>query len=286
MVLEEVVAQVPAGRRLAQRRLGVEVIALRGGEALVAFQRIGAGGKALGGEPGGAQAVLRGGAGMQWLAHGAEVGLQAGRLGGGDAEGDGELLVAQAQHAAGRGGGREGADRAGDVEALLIVAGRHQAADPARGLVAGDEALDEQLARRLDLLAERQQGGDDRDRRMAAHGEIDVVVVERMAGRAVDQGGGGRQDLLAAADQGRRTLGAVLDRFADQDVGQVLLRAGNGDGEPVEQALLGALDQVVGEIAPGESGGAAGDFGGDGNGGHGGSLVRVREVSDTRRHVV
>ena len=68
---------------------------------------------------------------MQWLAHRAEVGFQPGGLGGSDAEGDGELLVAQAQHAAGRGGGREGADRAGDVEALLVVAGRHQAADAA-----------------------------------------------------------------------------------------------------------------------------------------------------------
>ena len=251
MVLEEVVAQVPAGRRLAQRRLGVQVVALRGGEALIAFQRIGAGGKALGGQPGGAQAVLRGRAGMQRLAHGAEIGLQPGGLGGGDAEGDGELLVAQAQHAAGRGGGGEGADRAGDVEALLVVAGRHQAADPARGFVAGDEALDEKLARGLRLLAERQQGGDDRDRRMAAHGEIDVVVVERVAGRAVDQGGGGRQDLLGATDQRRRALGAVLERLADQDVGQFLLRAGNGDGEPVEQALLGALDEVVGQVAPG-----------------------------------
>jgi hypothetical protein len=38
MVLEEVVAQVPARRRLAQRLLDIEMIALRGGEALVAFQ--------------------------------------------------------------------------------------------------------------------------------------------------------------------------------------------------------------------------------------------------------
>ena len=103
---------------------------------------------------------------------------------------------------------------------------------------------------------------------MPAHGEIDVVVIERVAGGAVDQGGGGRQDLLGTPDQRCRTFGAVLERLADQDVGQFLLRPGNGDGEPVEQALLGALDQVVGQVAPGESGGAAGDFGGDGNGGH------------------
>jgi hypothetical protein len=131
VVLEEVVAQMPAGRRLAQRRLGVEVIALRGSEALVAFERIGAGGKALGGEARRTQAMLGGRAGMQWLAHRAEVGFQPGGLGGGDAEGDGELLFVQAQHAAGRGGGGEGADRARDVEALLVMAGRHKAAHAA-----------------------------------------------------------------------------------------------------------------------------------------------------------
>ena len=136
------------------------------------------------------------------------------------------------------------------------------------------------------LLAERQQGGDDGDRRVAAHGEVDVVVVERVAGGAVDQGGGGRQDLLGAADQGRRSLGAVLERLADQDVGQFLLRPGNGDGEPVEQALLGALDQVVGQVAPGESGGAAGDFGGDGNGGHAASCDDAAKVSATGRRLV
>ena len=38
VVLEEVVAQVPARRRLAQRGLGVQVIALRGSKALVAFE--------------------------------------------------------------------------------------------------------------------------------------------------------------------------------------------------------------------------------------------------------
>jgi hypothetical protein len=39
------------------------------------------------------------------------------------------------------------------------MAGRDQPADAARGLIAGDEALDEELARGADLLAERQQDG-------------------------------------------------------------------------------------------------------------------------------
>ena len=170
--------------------------------------------------------MLRRRAGVQGLAHRSEIRLEAGGLGGGDAEGDGELLVGEAQHAAGGGGRREGADGAGDVEALEVMAGRHEPADPAGGLVARDEALDEQPARRLDLLAERQQRRHDGHGRMAAHGEVHVVIVERMARRAVDQGGGRGQRLLAAADEARRADGAVLDRLAYQDVGQLVLRAG------------------------------------------------------------
>ena len=90
--------------------------------------------------------MLRRGTGVQRLAHGAEVGLQAGGLRGGDAEGRGELFVVKAQHAAGGGGRGEGANGAGDVETFLVVAWRDEAAHPARGLVAGDETLDEQPA--------------------------------------------------------------------------------------------------------------------------------------------
>jgi len=65
---------------------------------------IGARGKAFGGQAGGAQAMLRRGAGVQRLAHGAEVGFQTGRLCRRDPEGDGELRVAQSQHAPDRSG--------------------------------------------------------------------------------------------------------------------------------------------------------------------------------------
>src|SRR6185437_447831 len=95
VVLEEVVAQMPALRWLAERGIHFEMIALRGGETLVALQRISARGEAPGGQAGGTQAVLRCGAGMEWLAHGAEVGLEASGLGGGNAEGHGELLVGE-----------------------------------------------------------------------------------------------------------------------------------------------------------------------------------------------
>jgi hypothetical protein len=214
---------------------------------------------------------------MQWLAHGAEVRLEAGGLGRGDAEGHRELLIAQAKHAAGCGGRGEGAHRTGNMEALLIVARSNEAADTAGGLVARDEAFDEKATRGLHLLAKSQEGGHDGDCRMAAHGEIHVVIVERMARRAVDQRGGRGQRRFAAADETRGALGAVFHRLADQDVGQLFLGARNGDGEPVQQALLGAFDEVRGQVVPLEVCGLLGDFGGDSCGGHCGSSQRPQE---------
>ena len=204
---------------------------------------------------------------MQRFAHGAEVRLEPGSLGGGDAEGDGKLPVVQTKHPAGSGGRREGADRAGDVETLLVMAGRDEPADAAGGLVARDEAFDEQSARGLRLFAERQQGGHDGDGGMAAHREVHVVIVEGVAGGAVDQGRGRGQHGLGAADESRGTLGAIFQRLGDQDAGQLLLCTGHGDGKPVEQALLGALDQIVRQVLPGKGGGALGDFGRDRNDG-------------------
>src|SRR5260221_8444695 len=121
---------------------------------------------------------------------------------------------------------------------------------------------------------------------MPTHREVDVVVVERVAGGTVDQRRGRGQDLFAAPGQGGGTPGAILERLAHQDVGQLLLRPGHGDGEPVEQALLGALDQIVRQVAPGQDGGATGDFGGDGNGGHAASFDDVAKVSATGSGVV
>jgi hypothetical protein len=121
---------------------------------------------------------------------------------------------------------------------------------------------------------------------MAAHGEIDVVVVESVARRAIDEGSRGGQDLFTTTDQRRGPFGTVVLRLAHQDVGQFLLCAGDGDGEPVEQALLGALDEIVRQIAPGEGGSATGKFGGDGNGLHAASCDHPTKVSDTSRRIV
>ena len=86
MVLEEVGEDVEAARRVGERRLGVEIGAVRQRETLLAFDEIGAAGKAAGGEPGRQKPVLRRLAGMERLAHRAELRLEPGRLGAGDAE--------------------------------------------------------------------------------------------------------------------------------------------------------------------------------------------------------
>src|SRR5262249_28038945 len=105
-------------------------------------------------------------------------------------------------------------------------------------------------------------------------------------GRTVDQGSTRGHHLFAAPDQGRPALGAVLYGLADQDLGQLLLRAGNGDGEPVEQALLGALDKILGQVAPGKGGRGAGERCSDGNGLHGASSGSGGKVSTGEQCIV
>src|SRR5690349_13471932 len=77
---------MPAARRLAQRRIGVEIRALSLGEALLAFEHVATAGEAARRKRRGNQAILRRLAGMERLAHGAEHRFEPGRLRPGDAE--------------------------------------------------------------------------------------------------------------------------------------------------------------------------------------------------------
>ena len=128
MVLEEVVQDVEAARRLGQRIGRIEVGAVRAGEALGAFDHIGAAGEAALCQSCGEQAVIRRLAGMQRLAHRAEHRLQPRRLGARDAERGGELLRIQSQQMRARRGGAEAAEGAGGVEAKRVVVARARAA--------------------------------------------------------------------------------------------------------------------------------------------------------------
>ena len=127
-------------RRLGQRIGGIEVGAVRAGEALSAFHHIGARREAALRQSCGEQAVIRRLAGMQRLAHGAEHRLEPRRLGSRDAEGGGEFLRIQAQQMRARRRGAEAAEGAGGVEAERVVVARcEQQAEPALQFIAGDE---------------------------------------------------------------------------------------------------------------------------------------------------
>ena len=69
------------------------------------------------------------------------------------------------------------------------MAGLERRADAAGGLVAGDKGGDDLAAGAAPLFGERQEGRQYRDRSMARHRQIDVVVIERVADGAVDQRG-------------------------------------------------------------------------------------------------
>ena len=201
MVLEEIGEDVEPARRVGERLLGAEIGAVRQREALLAFDEIGPARKAARREPRRQQAVLRRLAGMERLAHRAELRLQPGGLRAGDAErARGGLGVEAEQAGAGR-RGAETADRAGRVKAEIVMARAHRRADPAGGLVAGDKGGDHVAPAALALLGEGEQAGQDRDRRMARHRQVDVVVVERVPDRAVDQRGRQHRQPRRMADQ-------------------------------------------------------------------------------------
>ena len=75
----------------------------------------------------------------------------------GDAERHGGARRIEAQKPRAGGGGAEAAHRRGGVKAQRVMARRHQQADAADRLVAGDEGGDELAPARALGLAERQQ---------------------------------------------------------------------------------------------------------------------------------
>ncbi len=140
---------------------------------------------------------------MERFAHRAELRLEPGRLGPGDAERPrGGLGVEAEQMRAGRRRAKR-ADRAGRMKAAAVMSRPHRHADAALRLVTGDKRGDDVAAGAVALLGEREQAGQDRDGGMARHRQIDVVIVERVAHRAVDQGRGQHRQSRLVADDAR-----------------------------------------------------------------------------------
>ena len=270
--------------------LPVDFFAARGrrvGVALPAVDRLGVRGEAPHREPRREQAPLGGVACVERLGHRAEVRLETARLGSGEAEGVGELLVARAQQVAGGGGSAVDPDRRGRVPALDVGRRPDQCADPRLHLDADDEGDEQPLTGGPHLLRLRQGRREHRHGGMAAHHAVGVVEVERMAGRAVEQRGDSRRAVeVGAHDRARAGLGA---QFRAQDVGQRFAAADQRAAEPVEHALAGhgaggprnvveaqgaeAVPEVVGESHGVSSSTAGAGCGRDARGPRGGTRV-------------
>ena len=249
VVLEQVVPQVPLGAGSPKPSLRVEAVTVGLGESLHRLDRARGGGVAPGRQAGRQQAVGGRLAGVERLAHRAEHRLQACRLCGGDAEGRGGGVAVEAEQV--RAGRRraEGARRSRGVEAPQVVLDADRAGDAALGLVAGNEGGGDRPARAVALLGQGEQRRQHRHGRVASHGLVDVVVVEGVGRGAVDEGGVEHGEALAPPDQGDAAVRrAVLEQLVREQRRGRLDGAGERHADPVEQALAGKLDDVLGKV--------------------------------------
>src|SRR6266851_9061134 len=86
------------------------------------------------------------------------------------------------------------------MPALFVMMEVDAAGDPRLGLEPGDIGGDEGAAAAVERLAEREQGRQYRRRRVAAQRVADIVEIERMRRRAVDQRGVERRGAAVAAE--------------------------------------------------------------------------------------
>ena len=124
---------------------------------------------------------------MERLAHRPELRFEPGRLRPGDPERHGGCFGIQTEQP---GAGRrraKGADRAGRVKTEIVMPRLQRRPDPARGLIARDKGGDHLASRAALQLGQGEQAGQDRHGGMAWHRHIDVVVIERVSRRAVDE---------------------------------------------------------------------------------------------------
>jgi len=247
VVLEQIGEDVEAARRGRQRRLGSDIGAVRQREALLAFDEVGAAGKAARGEARGEQPVLRRLAGVERLAHRAELRFEAGRLRAGDAECPGGRISVEAEQVCTGRRGAQRADRAGRVKAAVVMAWLERHADAAGDLVAGDKRGGDLTPGTPALLGERDEARQDRHRRMPRHRQIDVVVIQRVADRAIDERGRqGGQARRVADDAGLRRA-AGLGQFVEQHRRERVVGPGERDTVIIEHALARQFPHRLGQ---------------------------------------
>ncbi len=181
---------------------------------------------------------------VQRLGHRAEVGQQPAGQRPGDAERHRPLLAARAEQAAAGRRRAEGADRAGGVEAEVVVGVAEQPVDPERGLVAGDQGGQRVGAGLVVHLGQGEDGrDDDRGDVPARAGVVEVADVrgERVDHRRVERAGA---DRLGAED--RRAVGGRLEHHPAQHLHRLGRRAEGENADGVDERVRGPGPHLVG----------------------------------------
>jgi hypothetical protein len=130
--------------------------------------------------------LARGKARVIGFAHGTELRLETSGLRGGKTERGFQLRSVQPQQATCCGGGPEGTRRCRLVKAGLIVTAPKPEANPNRNLGPKQRSPQHVFAR----FPAGKRGGKHGNRRMTDMSEMRIVIVKRVAGRAVDHCGG------------------------------------------------------------------------------------------------
>jgi hypothetical protein len=230
-------------RRVRCSREGAEEAAVTG------FDDIGDAGEALPGKQGRLQAGLGGAAGMQAFHHRAFLG---GHQPGAERARDAQRLLHAAgvelQQAAGGGRGDERARRALRMKAVEEEGGGRGVADPDADLGAERDG-GSNLAAGEAAIGFGQRQGRGRGERVGMQDRllVDVVHLERVARRAVDQDGVREPGpVTAVPDRGPRIAAFLHDHVADMP-GPGKRRAVQADAEPVEEAEFHAIDHAAGK---------------------------------------
>ena len=124
--------------------------------------------------------------------------------------------------------------------------GLQRHADTAGGLVAGDKGGDDLASRATLQLGEGEQPRQDRDRGMAWHRQVDIVVIEGMTRRTIDQCRRQSGQSHAMADDARLRRPTGLRHLVEQHADQLISGARHRAAEIVEHALPRQLAHRLG----------------------------------------
>ncbi len=173
-------------------------------------------------------------------------------LAAGNAERRDDLILRQSEQFRGGCGCAIGASGGGRVKAAGIMRGGiERVAETAAHLVTGDDRGQHVAAGGADQFADRERGRDHRRARMQRGIRMGIVEIERVAERAVEQGGDCRCPGLAVAEHGGPALAVERQRFEHlEQRGRGFRVAPRPDGaaEEIQRQHLGALQHLRRDI--------------------------------------